>query len=260
MTTDRLERALPDILLDLYLQPDVPYRNDIAQRIARTRQRPAWRIPGRWRPMADIPRERVGAPGLPWRTIGVGLLIMALLVGAFVVIGSRRPALPPPFGVAKAGLVAFSQDGDIFVADHQSGKTTAIVTGDDDDSNPQWSLDGTRIAFTRRVPTAGAYQLYVVQPDGSGLTLVTPKPLQTIKTYMFSPDGQAILIGGSSRVVVDGINTTDRSIFIAEADGSGLRTIDVGMIVTRPTYRPPTGRRSRSSAPSTSRPIRASMP
>jgi dipeptidyl aminopeptidase/acylaminoacyl peptidase len=191
--------------------------------------------------MADIPRERVIAPGLPWRTIGVGLVIIALLVGTFVVIGSRRPALPPPFGVAKAGLVAFSQDGDIFVADHLSGKATAIVTGGDDDSRPQWSLDGTRIAFTRRVPTAGAYQLYVVQPDGSGLTLVTPEPLQWIETYSFSPDGQAILIGGALRVVVDGIKTTDRSIFIAAADGSGLRTVDVGMIVMRPTYRPPTG-------------------
>ena len=81
MTTDRLERALPDILLDLYLQSDVPYRDDLVGRTARTRQRPAWTFPGRWLPMADITRERVVAPGLPWRTLGIALVIIALLVG-----------------------------------------------------------------------------------------------------------------------------------------------------------------------------------
>jgi dipeptidyl aminopeptidase/acylaminoacyl peptidase len=241
MTTDRLERALPDILLDMYLQSDVPYRNDLVGRTARTRQRPAWTFPGRWLPMADITRERVAAPGLPWRTIGVALLIMALLVGAIVVVGSRHTAVPPPFGVARTGLVAFSQDGDIFVADHLSGKTTAIVTGDAVDTDPRWSLDGTRIAFARVAADGAGAQAYAVGPDGRDLVLLTPEPLLRIDGYSFSPDGQSVLIDGSARVTMAGVDTTEQSMFLAAADGSGIHRIDVGMQALEPAFRPPNG-------------------
>ena len=241
MTTDRLERALPDILLDLYLQPDVPYRDDIVGRAERVRQRPAWTFPGRWLPMADITRERVAAPGLPWRAIGVALVIIALLVGAIVVVGSQRTGLPPPFGIAKTGLVAYSQDGDIFVADQLSGKTTAVVTGDSLDQDPRWSLDGTRIAFARKAADGGGWQAYAVRPDGQELVLLTPEPLLRIDGFSFSPDGGSVLIEGSAPVTMDDVSTTEQSIFIAASDGGGIHRINVGMQALEAAFLPPNG-------------------
>lgn len=190
--------------------------------------------------MADITRERVVAPGVPWRTIGIALVIIALLVGTLVV-GSQRAALPPPFGVAKTGLVAFSQDGDIFVADQSSGRTTAIVTGDSVDTDPRWSLDGTRIAFARKAADGAGWQAYAVGPDGQDLVLLTPEPLLRIDDYSFSPDGQSVLIEGSAPVTMAGVNTTEQSIFLAASDGSGIHRIDAGMQASDASFRPPNG-------------------
>ena len=241
MTTDRLERALPDILLDLYLQPDVPYRDDLVGRTERMRQRPAWTFPGRWLPMADITRERVAAPGLPWRTIGIALVIIALLVGAHR--RRRLAACRAPATVRRRedrpGRV--SQDGDIFVADQSSGKTTAIVTGDSLDQDPRWSLDGTRIAFARKAADGGGWQAYAVRPDGQDLVLLTPEPLLRIDGFSFSPDGGSVLIEGSAPVTMDGVNTTEQSIFIAASDGSGIHRIDVGMQALDAAFLPPNG-------------------
>ena len=79
MTTEsRFERQLPAILEDLYLGPSPDYRDEVLAAATRSRQRPAWTFPGRWLPMADIASRPAFAPRVPWRTIGVALLIVAL--------------------------------------------------------------------------------------------------------------------------------------------------------------------------------------
>ena len=97
--------------------PMPTYRDHVLQQTARTRQRPAWSILGRWLPMVDIARQPVLAPRLPWRAIGLGLVLLALLVAlvAALVVGGR-PSLPAPFGLARNGLVAYASGGDIYTA------------------------------------------------------------------------------------------------------------------------------------------------
>ena len=57
----------------------------------RTRQRPSWTFAGRWLPMADIASRPAFAPRVPLRSIGVALLIIALVVAAAALaIGSRK--------------------------------------------------------------------------------------------------------------------------------------------------------------------------
>ena len=234
MPSSRLDRRLPEILEEIS-QPRKPdYFDDLVGLSARTRQRPAWTLPERWLPMVDIAREPAFARQLPWRSIAVlALLLLLLAAGLVWVAGSRHP-LPPPFGLAHNGLVVYGKGGDIFTSDPTSGDSTAIVSGPDNDVDPRWSRDGAMIAFERTATSgSGAANVYVVRPDGSGLTRVTPAPLAAITGYEFSPDGRRLLISADSKRIP--------SLFIAASDGSGTQQLDVGMPATNAAWRPPDG-------------------
>jgi hypothetical protein len=63
----RFEQDLPDLLEKLALGPTPDYRDDIVQRTARIRQRPAWTFPERWIPMATFTARTAGVRQMPWR-------------------------------------------------------------------------------------------------------------------------------------------------------------------------------------------------
>ncbi len=219
MSSDRrFEQELPGLLDDLYVGPMPAYRDDLLQQTARTRQRPAWSFLERWLPLVDITRQPVLASRVPWRAIGVGLALLAVLLAlvATLVAGSR-PSLPTPFGPARNGLVAYAGSDGIFTVDAVTGKSTAIVKGPGD-TDPRWSRDGTRLAFKRQV-APGTGLLYVVKADGSDPIQVTPQPLPDIESYTFSPDGKQILISASPAAFT--------RILIAATDGSGVRQVDL---------------------------------
>ena len=58
-------------------------------------------------------------------------------------VGSHRSRLPPPFGLAANGLVAYADRGDIVAVDPISGVRMPITSGPATDVEPRWSLDGT---------------------------------------------------------------------------------------------------------------------
>ncbi len=229
----RFERELPNLLDSLYMGAMPTYRDQILQQTARTRQRPAWSFVGRWLPMVDLARSPVSVPRLPWRTIGLGLALLALLLAllATLVVGSR-PSLPTPFGPARTGLVAYASGGEIFTVDAGTGKTTEIDTGPGD-TNPRYSRDGTRLAFKRQAVGSGTGLLYVMNANGSGLIQVTPKPLPDVESYTFSPDGKQILISASPNEFTH--------ILIAATDGSRIRQIELPGLATNVAWRPPDG-------------------
>ena len=231
----RFEQELPGLLDDLYLGPMPTYRDHVLRQTVRTRQRPAWLIPERWLPMVDIAGQPVLVRRLPWRTIGLVVLLMALLVVALAALAvGGRPNLPPPFGPAANGLVAYASGGDIHTVNPVTGASTVIVKGPGD-ADPRFSRDGTRIAFTRQGASAGTSLLYVVSADGSGLVQVTPQALPSteIETFTFSPDGKEILISASPGVFTH--------FQIANTDGSGIRTINLPRDATDAAWRPPDG-------------------
>ena len=102
MTTEsRFERDLTAILEDLYLGRSPDYRDEVMAAAVRTRQRPSWTFAGRWIPMADIATKPVTAPRVPWRAIGLALVVVALALAAVaLIVGSRQTKVPPPFGLA----------------------------------------------------------------------------------------------------------------------------------------------------------------
>jgi hypothetical protein len=92
MTPDpRVERSLPDILADLYPRSAPAYRDDLLQRTARTRQRPAWTFPGRWFQMPAITGRSAIAL--------VAVLAIAIIGGAVFLsqvsgLGVGKPSVP----------------------------------------------------------------------------------------------------------------------------------------------------------------------
>jgi hypothetical protein len=238
MTTEgRLTRDLPQILGDLAMGPYPDYIDDVLATSATIRQRPAWTFPERWLPMVDLVRQPVLEPRLPWRSIALAIVVLlAILAAAIVYVGSQQ-RVPAPFGPARNGVIAYDAGGDIYTADPVSGAATAVITGPEMDSGPRFSLDGTHLAFARSAGN-GHSQIYVARSDGSGLTLVTPTPVnlaavdvgRSWERYKFSPDGRELLIATLS------------GITIARTDGGGASDLGVGMLAVEPTYRPPYGR------------------
>jgi Tol biopolymer transport system component len=237
-TTDaRFDRELPAILEGLYMGPAPTYRDEVLAVATHRRQRPAWAIPGRWLPMADIASRSAFAPRVPWRTVGVALVIIAVLLAAIAVYaGTHQTKLPPPFGVARNGLVAYTAQGDVYVEDAASGSvrrltnTPAVL-----DAEPVFAPNGTRLAFRR--PVAGsvpfAEDIVVVKPDGSDPVVVTEKPIVGgPKRLEWSPDSNSILATEQS----------DAEVWLFDVSGKGpVRTIlSNGFAYVRP-FRPPDG-------------------
>jgi Tol biopolymer transport system component len=190
----RFEQDLPALLADLYLAGTPDYRDDLVQQVARVRQRPAWTFPERWIPV-ELVTSRAPVARLPWRQIGVLALIAFLLAAALAVyIGSQTPRLPPPFGVARNGAMAYESGGDIYVLDPISGGSTAVVAGPQTDRYPMFSRDGTKLAFFRQIETATSYDLVVANLDGSDQRVVTADPVTLDFSVNWSADGQSILL------------------------------------------------------------------
>ena len=228
----RFEGDLPALLADLYLAGTPEYRDDLVRQTARVRQRPAWTFPERWLPV-ELVTSRVGATRMPWRQIGV-LALIALLIGAILAfyVGSQQNRLPPPFGVADNGLVAYSRDGDIFVVDPDTGTATPIVTGPDIDANPVFSRDGTQVAFLRQWSGPTAFDVVVAGSDGSNPRVVNDKPISLDTVVEWSADSRSLLM------------TTDTSNVVRfDASGASAPTtvIDAARWVTG-ELRPPDGR------------------
>ena len=238
----RFEHDLPTLLDDLYMGPMPTYREHVLQHTARTRQRPAWSIPGRWLPSIGSGSRTALRRRLPMRTIGLGLVIAGLIIAMLAALVAGAPAkLPAPFGLARDGLVAYASGGDIYTVDPVTGNSTAIVRGSETDLNPRWSRDGTRLAFERKTTgDSGPGLLYVARADGSDLVQVTPEPLFNITSYDFSPDGREVLISAEITGIV-GNTISGPGLFLAATDGSRIRQLDVGMPATNAAWRPPNG-------------------
>ncbi|HSL75665.1 MAG TPA: hypothetical protein VK867_01880 [Candidatus Limnocylindrales bacterium] len=236
----RLEQDLPALLGDLYLTGTPVYRDDLVQLVARTSQRPAWIFPGRWFPM-EVVTTRVPATRLPMRQLGVLALIAILLATALAVyVGSQQPKLPPAFGVARNGLIAYDSGGDIYVVDVKTGETTAVIATPDNDLEPRFSRDGTRLVFRRAAD--GRSRLFVTDMSAAASVEITTEPVSLTPSlggepweqYQFSPDGRSVVIAS-----LDGANP---GISIANADGTGIRRLNVGVPAHEPSFRPPDGR------------------
>jgi Tol biopolymer transport system component len=192
-TPTRLERNLPGILGDLSAAPTPEYLDDVFMRTGRMRQRPAWTFPGRWLPMADITRPWAFAFAPPWRLIALALVVLALVAAALLYAGSQQRRVPAPFGPARNGLIPYDKGGDIYVGDPVTGESRLLVGGPEEDTDPSYSPDGTRLAWLRHV-SGGALDIYASDEGGRDVRRLNAGPLTDLSDAYWTPDSRAILV------------------------------------------------------------------
>jgi Tol biopolymer transport system component len=166
----------------------------IQREVDATPRRAAWRIPDRWlwRHAAGL---RVAARGLVLVLVLAALVVLLPLI--LGIVGSVRPA--PPFGLARAGLIAVDT-ADGIVLQRVDGTKREVLVADGQSVSPTWSRDGLHLAFWHRGAANGPWSLVVVDADGQnretlvdGITLAEREAgLNQPSNLSWSPDSTRI--------------------------------------------------------------------
>ena len=123
---------------------------------------------------------------------------------------------------------------EIYVMDSDGGNRENLSNHPVDDMEPDWSPDGTKIAFISD-RNDGEYQIYVMDADGKNQIRLTDGPRR--KRYPdWSPDGQQIAFTSWR-------DDWNWDIYAIGADGQGLKRVTHDLAYkSRPAFSPDGGR------------------
>ena len=141
-------------------------------------------------------------------------LAVAANVFALAPSGSAHGEIPEG-NVAYATAAGGHQTISVVDAAATSDPRPLVDLGDRDASQPSWSFDGARIAFTAEISPGGSTAILVADADGSGITQVTfPEPGESDSDASWSPAAEEIVFSrtlstGLSRILVVNVQTLD---------------------------------------------------
>jgi Tol biopolymer transport system component len=146
--------------------------------------------------MASKTKRAVLAAGV----VPVLAAVLAITAGP---ASAKKPPKPPPDpdpGITNPAF-AYHYDNELYVATADGSSTLKLYSRRKMNVRcPVWSPDGTRLAFLLITEPGKVWcELYTVEPDGTGLTLVRsftttdPYPPETMD---WSPDGSKLLYSG----------------------------------------------------------------
>lgn len=161
----------------------------------------------------------------PVAGFAVAALLIVATAGTSLAQGDASPSAHPGDGAPDpAGRIVF---GKITNWDDFYGPVAALYAIDRDGSDlvqltdggsafPDWSPDGTRIAFTLGQPD-GSWQVATMNPDGSDVRVLT-SGAGVSEAPSWSPDGSWIAYGHSPTLPTD--DTWHTVLYRMDADGS----------------------------------------
>jgi Tol biopolymer transport system component len=173
----------------------------------------------------------------------------AITTPPFVDTWDRTPGWSP-----KGNLIAFSRDdyivppdpedccgvgpGDIYVVNPDGTGLTRITSAMD--FHPDWSPDGTKIAFQRAERTCEHFgcvsDIFVMNADGTGQVNLT-NSLEDEREPVWSPDGQQIAFTRASPFCPG--PDCDPEIYVMNRDGTNVRKLtDNGVRDEAPDWQP----------------------
>jgi Tol biopolymer transport system component len=116
-----------------------------------------------------------------------------------------------------------ARQNDLYVMNIDGTNRVRLTTTDESDGGPDWSPDGTKIAWNRREAVTGANNdVWVMNADGTGAVNLTPDaPTAVEQSPAWSPDGTKIAFW-SNRDAADGGGF---DIYVINADGTNLRRL-----------------------------------
>jgi TolB protein len=205
-----------------------------------TRQRPGWTVAEWW--LGPRTATRMTGATRAVAAIATVAVLVLLVVALIVFVGAQR-RLPPPFGLAKSGLIAVMSDGHLFTMNADGTGRKQLTFGPGKDYMATWSLDGTRIAYLSTRGTCPKDScldepsaLKVMSPDsGTSITIVDGLAGSSVGQISWSPDGRRLAFAA---VRAEAVVSPSR-LYVAEADGSGFRLLgDEGLAGFEPAWSP----------------------
>ncbi|MFL5688476.1 MAG: TolB family protein [Chloroflexota bacterium] len=228
-----------DRRLMAWLEAEAPPREPehlleaVLLRTERTPRRPAWRIPERWTSMTTIttPVATGGRGGWALPAV-IALVVLALVASLLVVAGNQPARVPAPFGSAANGKLVYEGGDDLLWIDPATGATGTIVATPAFEIVPQFSRDGTQLAWWQGGNPSGQEVadavLTVARADGSGAA-----PLGTFQgpsSYAWSPSGD--------RIAVESLIDGRSSITVVDVASGRATALPIGFDATEPAFRP----------------------
>jgi dipeptidyl aminopeptidase/acylaminoacyl peptidase len=106
----------------------------------------------------------------------------------------------PPFGVAANGPIVYSENGDIYSRDLETGTATLLVGGPEVDVGPSFAPDGSRFSFVRVTSDEPAMiALMVASADGSDVRMVVEPEVEGDRHWFtWSPDSDMFVVQNSA--------------------------------------------------------------
>jgi Tol biopolymer transport system component len=203
----------------------------VAEAASHTRRRPAWATLERWISMET--RAQFGA--VPRTAIILVVLGVLLALFSAIAIGQQpSPKLPAPLGVARNGLIAFDDGGDIYVVNPDGSGRRQLTSGSATDTAPEWSEDGTRIAYWSEQEPNGTFTIKVMDTDGSHLSTLVDGVTQPPASWRISWSHDGRFLAYADRMV-QGPRLWDRIMVVPVAGGDPVELVSPGQA---PTWSP----------------------